>query len=173
MKGIVEKGIVYKRSRISYMLNYFILILFTIFFILLLPNIMDFFGIIEFKPTFMIKTHDEFISTMLVFAFLIPATFLIEEPTIEQMIRRYIVTNSEIIKREGLIRKKEYMIPHNMIAGVTVDRGIVGRIFDYGTVHIMALGKMEQIDMKGMKNPDEVSRIIKHKISIFKKPSKK
>lgn len=173
MKGTIEKGIVYKRSRISFMLNYFILVLFAIFFILLFPTLTEILGIVEFRPTLVIQTQDEFLSTMLVFAFLIPATFLIEEPSIEQMIRQYIVTNNEIIKREGIVRKKENIIPNDMIAGVTVSKGIVGRALNYGTVHISALGKMEDIDMKGMRNPDEISRIIKHKMSLVKKPLKK
>lgn len=173
MKGIVEKGITYSRSRISYMLNYFILILFTIFFILLFPKLEEIFGIVEFKPTFMIKTQDEFFSTMLVFAFLLPAVFLIEEPSVERMIRKYVLTNNEVIKREGIFRKKELIMPYSVVAGVTVEKGVVGRIFDYGTVHISAFGKMEDIDMKGMRNPEEISRIIKHRISLAKKPSKK
>ena len=172
MKEFVEKGIVLKRSRISFISNYVILILFTIFFILLFPNLTNLFGIVEFKPTFMIKTSDEFFSTILVFVYLIPATFLIEEPTIEQMIRQYVITNNETIKREGLIRKKQFIIPHNMMAGVTVSKGLIGRVLNYGTVHISALGKMEDIDMKGIRYPDEISRIIKHKVSTMKKPTK-
>ena len=88
------------------------------------------------------------------------------------MIRQYVITNNETIKREGLIRKKQFIIPHNMMAGVTVSKGLIGRVLNYGTVHISALGKMEDIDMKGIRYPDEISRIIKHKVSTMKKPTK-
>lgn len=163
---IPEKGIVYKTSRLSYMSNYVILVLFTLFFILLFPNLMELFGITEFKPAIVMKTQDELFSTILVFAYLISAVILIEEPTVEQTIRQYIVTNDEIIKRDGIIRKKEFIIPYNVMAGVIVKRGLVGRILNYGTVYISALGKMEDIVMKGMRDPDTISRIIKNKIAL-------
>ncbi|MFH0711210.1 MAG: PH domain-containing protein [Candidatus Aenigmatarchaeota archaeon] len=123
---------------------------------------------IKFDITFSLfpRTVHEFQSTMVAFGFLVAITFLIEEPTIERMIRHYIVTNNEVIKVEGILRKKRISVPYQSVADVRVEKGIVGRIFNFGTVHVAGVGRGADITMKGMRDPDTVYRVIKNKIGL-------
>jgi uncharacterized membrane protein YdbT with pleckstrin-like domain len=159
MKQIMEKGVVYKTSRISYIGNYILLCLVLVLFFLVW---------IKFDIQFSLfpRTTYEFESTMVAFGFLIAITFLIEEPTIERMIRHYIVTNNEVIKVEGILRKRRVGIPYQSVADVRVEKGIVGRIFNFGTVHVAGVGRGGDITMKGMRDPDTVYRMIKNKIGL-------
>lgn len=156
---IRERGATYQVSRISYISNYVLLILLIILFYFVYTRY-------NLQFTFFARSIDEFRDTMIVFGFLLAGTFLIEEPTIERILRHYIVTNNEIIKVEGLIRKKRISIPYQSVADVTVKQGVVGRIFNFGTIHVSGVGRGNDIDMKGMRDPDVVYRMIKNKIGL-------
>jgi len=153
---IPEKGIVYKTSRIAYMHNYILVVLLLVLFFLTTP----FFNIqFSLLPT----TIEQLTSTMLVFLFVLFIVFLIEEPIIERIFRHYIVTSHEVVKIEGLIRKKRITIPFQSVVNVKNYKGILGRIFNFGNIQINASNL--EIIMKGMRNPDEIQRIIENKIS--------
>ena len=155
----VEKGVKYKTSRISYIANYFIIVLLIAFLFLLSQ---------KFKLSFTLAAAsvEEIIPAMTFLAFVVVAVYLAEEVDIERIIRQYVVTNNEIIKIEGIIRKKRIAIPYQSVADIKVIRGVVGRIFNFGNVEIT--GMKNSIIMKGMKNPEEIYRIIQNKISRFR-----
>jgi uncharacterized membrane protein YdbT with pleckstrin-like domain len=154
---IPEKGAVYKTSRVAYMQNYVIAILVAILLILIFPYL---------NFTIFIRTAQELISYLIVFGFIIVITFMFEEPTIERWIRRYVVSNNEVMKIEGIIRKKKFAIPYQSIADVKLSKGVVGRIFNFGNIEIM--GFKEGISMKGIRNPDEVLRMIENKVNLMR-----
>jgi len=157
MPKIPEKGITYKTARISYISNYFLAALVAVLLILILPY-MD--------VTIFIRTVPQLISYLIFSVFLIIITFLIEQPTIEQWIRKYVITNNEVMKVEGIIRKKHFAIPYQSIADVQIHKGVVGRIFNFGNVEIT--GMKEPIHMKGIKNPEEVLKIIENKVNLMR-----
>jgi uncharacterized membrane protein YdbT with pleckstrin-like domain len=154
---IPEKGAVYKTSRVAYMQNYVLAILVAILLILIFPYL---------NFTIFIRTAQELISYLIVFGFIIVITFMFEEPTIERWIRRYVVSNNEVMKIEGIIRKKKFAIPYQSIADVKLSKGVVGRIFNFGNIEIM--GFKEGISMKGIRNPDEVLRMIENKVNLMR-----
>ena len=161
MKDDMGKSITYKTSRISYVGNYIlvglVLILFSIVWV-------------KFNLEFSLtpNTPFQFESTMVGFSFLILITFLIEEPSIERILRSYVITNHEIIKMEGYFRKHKLTLPYASVADVQVHKGIIGRIFNFGTVHIRGFKEGGEISIKGVKNPDELHNIIKNKISLMR-----
>lgn len=161
MMKTTEKGIVYKTSRISYISNYVLVILVVILFYLTYST---------FNLTFtLIATNvNELISVFVVFGFLILITFLLEQPTIEQILRQYMITKTDIIKVEGLIRKKKTFIPFSNISGVTYKKGVIGRIFNFGDIELT--GFKEGIVIKGVANPEEAYRILKHRIGLVVRP---
>jgi membrane protein YdbS with pleckstrin-like domain len=154
---IPEKGVVYKTSRVSYMQNYVIAVLVAILLVLIFPYL---------NFTIFIRTAQELISYLIVFGLIIVITFMFEEPTIERWIRRYVVSNNEVMKIEGIFRKKKFAIPYQSIADVKISKGVVGRIFNFGNIEIM--GFKEGINMKGIRNPDEVLRMIENKVNLMR-----
>lgn len=154
---IPEKGITYKTTRISYIGNYFLALLVLVLLILIYPKL---------NFTIFITNMQELISYLIFFAFVISATFLMEEPTIEQWIRKYVITNNEVMKVEGILRKHRFAIPYQSIADVKMKKGIVGRIFNFGNIEVT--GFKEGIHMKGIKNPEEVLRVIENKVNLMR-----
>jgi len=161
MKPNLEKGVTYKTSRISYMGNYALLGLVLILFFLVWTKF-D----IEFSLS--PKTPHQLQSTLVAFGFLLAITFLLEEPSIERILRSYIITNHEVIKIDGFLRKHKITLPYASVADVQLHKGILGRIFNFGTVSVRGFKEGGEITIKGVRNPDEIHNIIKNKISLMR-----
>jgi len=155
----VEKYNEYRTSRISYVPNYFIAAL-TIIFLLLLWQ--------KYNLTFntVAATNSELISDLIIFGFIVVIIYLIEEADMEKILRQYSVTNNEVVKTEGIIRKKRISIPYQSVADLKVNKGVIGRMFNFGDVEVT--GVKENIKMKGMKNPEEIYRLLEKKIARFR-----
>jgi uncharacterized membrane protein YdbT with pleckstrin-like domain len=79
------------------------------------------------------------------------------------MVRVYFVTDREIIKEEGIIRKNKISIPLQNVADVKMEKSVVGRIFNFGNV--IVTGMKETIKIKGVKNPENLYYLIKSRAS--------
>ncbi len=154
---IPDKGITYKTSRLSYMHNYILAAMALVLLVLIFPRL---------NFSIIITNTQQLVSYVIFFGFVIAISFLIEEPSIEQWVRKYVITNNEVMKVEGILRKKRFAIPYQSIADVKMNKGIVGRIFNFGNIEIM--GFKEPIHMKGIKNPEEVLRIIENKVNLMR-----
>ncbi|MEM7819103.1 MAG: PH domain-containing protein [Candidatus Aenigmatarchaeota archaeon] len=144
------KGIKCKTSRISYVWNYFLLILLALFLILLLPSL-------NFSSLY---------SQVIFLFFFSIALILLLEPESEKLIREYVITENEIKKIEGIISKKEVSIPYQSVADVTLLKSWVGRIFNFGDVFVK--GVKGNIRIKGIKEPEKILRIIENRIKRLK-----
>jgi membrane protein YdbS with pleckstrin-like domain len=160
MKKLTERALVYKTSRISYISNYLIMILAIVLFFLLLPDL---------KFTLFPKTLNEFIPTMAILLLLMVISLLFEQPTLERWKRHYVITNNEIIKEEGILRKVRSTIPFQSVADLKVEKGIMGRILNFGTIQVTGYGQNNVIVMRGMRHPDELYNIIRNKINLMRK----
>lgn len=156
-RKVPEKGTTYKTSRISYVSNYVLVIMAIVLLALIWPQL---------KVTLFFTTTRDVIAYGVFALFIVGIVFLMEEPGVEQIMRKYVVTNNEVIKIEGLLRKKRISIPHGNIADIRVKKGIWGRMFNFGDLEIT--GMKENISMKGLRNPDEIYRIIEHKVSLMR-----
>lgn len=151
------RGPVYKTARISYLHNYVLVVLGAIVLIWLYP-MLDLSYIIHY---------------VIFFGLLMAIAGLWEEPEIQRLLRRYVVTNDEIIKIEGIIRKNIVSIPYQSIANVTISQGVIGRLLRFGNVTInVSAGKGDMI-MRGMKDPYKIQRMIENKIALLRKAYKK
>lgn len=144
------KGLKFKTSRISYVWNYFLLILLALFLILLLPylNFGDLYSKIIFFILFSI------------------GLILLLEPESEKLMKEYLITDNEIKKIEGIISKKEISIPYQSVADVTLIKSWVGKIFNFGDVFVK--GVKGNIRIKGVKEPEKILKIIENRISRVK-----
>jgi uncharacterized membrane protein YdbT with pleckstrin-like domain len=57
----------------------------------------------------------------------------------------YGVTNKRLILKKGIIRVVITEIPFDRIEGISCLRGIMGRIFDYGTICVSGVGGMKPV----------------------------
>ena len=154
--GMEGKGIVVRRSKISYLYNYLLIGLVAFLFVL------SWFGL---DLTFGFSTSSEIWKSIVILVFVGVIAFLFEEPTIDRWFRYYLITNSEIILTEGILRKNRIIIPYQSISNVDVYKGVPGRIFNFGDVTIV--GFKNQVFMKGIRDPEVFYRIINNKISIM------
>jgi membrane protein YdbS with pleckstrin-like domain len=96
------------------------------------------------------------------------AAILSAEPAIHGVLRHYKVSGSEVVKVEGLIAKRRHSIPHQSVGQVKVSKGLLGRLLNYGTVEVEGQNESNTISMRQVHDPDEIRRIIRHKIDSYK-----
>jgi|GEM_PF-1059831 len=157
--ALIERGIVLRRSRASYFYNYVLIALVLTFLALVWA---------EYNLTFTLfpRNFSEFSKTLVVFCFVALTALLLEEPAVYQWFVKYIITNNEVIKSEGVIRKKRTVIPHQSIANVHVYKGVLGRILDFGDVNVV--GFKNEINMRGIREPETFYRVINNKIALMR-----
>ncbi len=157
---IPEKGVVYKASPRAYIGNYLI----AVGVIILAFLVANKFGLdFNIAPSGFMDTLD----TLIYVAFGLLAAYLFAEPLLEGTVRHYIVSNSEIVKVEGILWKRRQAIPYQSIAEVNVVKGIFGRIFNYGTVEIAGLKEIGVV-MRHVSNPEEIQRLVEHKVNSMR-----
>ena len=52
----------------------------------------------------------------------------------------FAVTNKRVVLKVGLVRRQSTEILLRQVEGITVDQGLIGRIFDYGTIIVEGTG---------------------------------
>lgn len=152
---IKEKGARWKTSRVSYVSNYFLTIL--LFLLLMILGFTLDVNVLWVK--------------LLVYGCAFVLSFLILEPEVEKTLREYIITNNEVMKIEGIFRKKKTSIPFGAVADVKLIKGFTGMLFNFGDVEVS--GFKDKIKIKGIKDPDEVYKIIENKIALLQESKRK
>jgi len=66
-------------------------------------------------------------------------------PFIEMKTDEFAVTNKRVIIKIGWISRKIFEMNHSKIESVNVDQGILGRIFNYGSITIIGSGGTKEI----------------------------
>lgn len=157
---IPEKGVIYKASPRAYVGNYLIAVGVIVLAAVVVTKFEIGFSIVP-------STIGEMLNSLVYLAFAAAVAFLFEEPFLEGMIRYYVVTNSEIVKVEGILRKRRLAIPYQSVAEVSVEKGVFGRLLNYGTVDVAGF-KDVGITMTHMGNPDEIQRLVQHKVNLMR-----
>jgi membrane protein YdbS with pleckstrin-like domain len=155
-----KKELKYMASRVAFIHNYVLAGLIVVFLVIL-------FQTYNLKFTFAPQTSSEFWSMLLVLIFFIAIVYLIEEPSMKRIIEHYLLTNDELVRVVGIIRKNRISIPYDKMYEVRVEKNMMGRVFNFGNVHIA--GIRGNTVMKYMHNPDEIYRIIQNKINLNRK----
>jgi Bacterial PH domain len=70
------------------------------------------------------------------------------------------ITNLRIVRKGGFIRRRTWEMNMDKVESVTVDQGILGRILNYGTIHVLGTGEgMEHLHQ--IRSPIEIrNRIV-------------
>lgn len=64
----------------------------------------------------------------------------------------FAVTNKRVVVKTGLVRRKSTEILLRQVEGITVDQGLFGRIFDYGTIVVEGTGS-DRTPYRGISAP--------------------
>ncbi len=151
-------GLVYRTARIHYFTNYVIMALVSIVLILIFPSLDIFRNLLHL---------------IIFFALLAIASGFAEEPEWRRLFRKYVITNNEIKKIEGMFDKKEIIIPYQSVADVTIKKSFLGRILNVGNVYVRGFKEGGDIEMTGMRHPEEVQRIVQNKINLLRETTLK
>ncbi len=81
------------------------------------------------------------IVNLLGIGFLILAPISAVKAWFSQWISEIAVTNFRVIRKSGFIRRKTWEMNMDKVESVTVDQSILGRILDYGTIHVLGTGE--------------------------------
>jgi len=73
-------------------------------------------------------------------AFLVLAAVAVIPGFIRRRSSEYAVTNKRVVVKVGLVRRHSTEILLRQVEGITVDQGLLGRVFDYGTIVIEGTG---------------------------------
>jgi membrane protein YdbS with pleckstrin-like domain len=87
---------------------------------------------------------------------------LIEEPVWRRIMHHYIVAEKEIIYKSGLIRKQRMTMPYQSVADVKIEKGVMGRIFNFGDVVLE--GFKNNLTINGIRRPEELYEQLRAKI---------
>ncbi len=68
----------------------------------------------------------------------------------------YKITSDGIIKQSGIIKKHEDRYACSFVEGMTVDQGILGRLFDYGDISIYDPSQQQKIHLMNIPNPNHM-----------------
>jgi uncharacterized membrane protein YdbT with pleckstrin-like domain len=81
---------------------------------------------------------------------------------IRYLTSEFAITNKRIIIKVGLIKRITLEMNREKIESIGVDQGILGRIFNYGTIVISGTGSTKQI-FKAIVNPIQFRKIAQEK----------
>jgi len=97
-------------------------------------------------------------------ALAILAALLLIPPLIEYLGTEFGVTNRRILIKVGLVRRHSIEILLNKVEGVQVDQGVMGRIFNYGSVLVSGLGGTRE-SFRDVARPLEFRRRVQESIN--------
>jgi uncharacterized membrane protein YdbT with pleckstrin-like domain len=72
-----------------------------------------------------------------------------------------------ITEVKGILAKTQVSIPYRSISGERLRKSFVGRIFNYGSIIITSPNN--EINIKGIRNPEKLYRMIEEKLTKFRK----
>ena len=155
------REIILQTSRIYFLGNYIVAALVVIFLV------MSYF---IFRPTFTIlpKSLGEMISTLVILGVLGIAASLFEQPEWARFRTKFIITMNEVIKHEGILNKERVILPYATVADIRVEKGIIGRIFNYGNLSVSSFKAGSDMVMKGIRKPEKVHVMIQNSVNLIR-----
>lgn len=100
-------------------------------------------GVLLFSLLPKTSAQDEIIGPLVLFSSIVLiglSPILALRAWFNQWITEIAVTNLRVIHKSGFIRRRTWEMNMGKIESVTVDQSVPGRIFGYGTVHVMGTG---------------------------------
>ncbi len=155
------REIVLKTSRIYFLGNYIIAALTIIFLVLLYFSF-------HLKFTLFPKTQSEITSTFVLLGIFGVAGVMIEQPEWARFRTKLIVTMNEVIKHEGILNKERVVLPYATVADIRVERNVLGRILNYGTLSVSSFKAGSDMILKGVRHPNKIHTMIQNRVNLIR-----
>ncbi|MCD6403236.1 MAG: PH domain-containing protein [Candidatus Aenigmarchaeota archaeon] len=105
------------------------------------------------------------ISTTWKLIFLLCLILLLADVEYRRGIVDYYLEEEQITEVEGFIAKRRKSIMYDKISEITISKGVLGRLFDFGNILLVGTAGMEnQIMIKGIRRPQKILKIIEKKV---------
>jgi len=103
---------------------------------------------------------------MLVFILIVLIFLFFLEPELEIVYHTYLIEEDCISRVDGVLSKKKISIPFQSIADQRLEKGLMGRLLDFGNVIVS--GFKDEIKIKGIRKPEKVYKLIEERIRKVK-----
>ena len=84
--------------------------------------------------------------------------------SIKRRTSEFAVTNKRVLIKTGWIRRSSLELLNTKVEGIGVDQGILGRMFNFGTIVVSGVGTTKQ-PFKNIENPLEFRKQVHSQIS--------
>jgi uncharacterized membrane protein YdbT with pleckstrin-like domain len=98
------------------------------------------------------------------FGFFIAGILDLIRRAVEYFTTIFELTDRRLIVRTGLLRRRELELLLSQVESIDVDKPLLGRLLDYGTVRIVGTGGTSQ-NVKSLKYPTKIRRAVLHLLS--------
>lgn len=161
MKESEPKELVLRTSRIYFLGNYFLAALVIVFIVLLWTNF-------DLKFTLLPSTGKEFRDTLLLLGLFALASVFVEQPEWERFRTKFFVTMNEVIKQQGILTKERVILPYATVADIRIEKSIIGRLLNYGTLSVSSFKTGSDMVMKGIRNPEKIHVMIQNRVNLIR-----
>ena len=155
------KEIILKPARIYFLGNYIIATLVTIFLLLLYLNF-------DMKFTLFPTTQSDMISTLIILGISGIAAAMVEQPEWERFRIKFIVTMNEVMEYKGILSKERVILPYATVADIRVEKSVMGRILNYGTLSVSSFKAGSDMVMKGIRQPEKIHVMIQNRVNLIR-----
>jgi len=155
------REVVLKTSRIYFLGNYIIAGLVIILLLL-------FYFIFDMTFTLFPATQGELISTLILLGVFGIAAAMAEQPEWERFRTRFIVTMNEVMEYKGILNKERVILPYGTVADIRVEKSVMGRILNYGTLSVSSFKAGSDMVMKGIGNPEKIHVMIQNRVNLIR-----
>lgn len=156
-----QQEIVLKTSRIYFLGNYIIAALVIIFLVLS-------YFIFDLRFTLLPKTGGDMLSTLAILGIFGVGMAFVEQPEWARFRTKLVVTMNEVIKYEGILNKERIILPYATVADIKVEKTVLGRIFNYGTLSVSSFKTGSDMIMKGVRYPEKVHVTIQNRVNLIR-----
>ena len=153
--------VVLKTSRIYFLGNYIIATLVIIFLLLL-------YFTFHLEFTLLPKTSSEMTSTLIFLGILGVAATMIEQPEWVRFGKSFIVTMNEVIEQKGILNKHRIILPYATVADIRIEKTVLGRILDYGTLSVSSFKTGSDMVMHGVRQSEKIHIMIQNRVNLIK-----
>ncbi len=160
MENELER-VVLKSSRISFLGNYILAGLAVVFILLLYISF-------DLKFSILPKDGSTLISTIVLVGLATVALSLMEQPELERYRKQFIITMNEVIEHKGIINKEKVILPYATVADIKVERNILGRLLNYGTLSVSSFRTGSDMMMKGVRHPEKLYVMIQNRVNLIR-----
>lgn len=155
------REVVLKTSRIYFLGNYIIAGLIIILLLLL-------YFIFDMTFTLFPTTQGELVSTLILLGVFGIASAMIEQPEWERFRTRFIVTMNEVMEYKGILSKERVILPYATVADIRVEKSVMGRILNYGTLSVSSFKAGSDMVMKGIGSPEKIHVMIQNRVNLIR-----